>query len=194
MITLRAKSLLVVTLFVLSISGIAVAQHDVAGGSTSDTATAGDSSRATTRVRRTPRPSSSARPRAAIRRGLTAEQYNLQGDTFFDAEQYDDALETYTKAVQLKPIASAYYHIGWIYNDRDDYDQAVTALQQSIRLDSTSARTFDEIGYSFRSLKRYDEAFAAYRRAVTVDSTSAGFTTNSSNTLRPFSRSIGRLR
>src|SRR5437588_6840429 len=107
MITLRAKSLLVVATLVLSISGIAVAQHDVAGGSTSDTATAGDSSRATTRVRRTPRPATSARPRAAIRRGLTAEQYNLQGDTFFDAEQYDDALETYTKAVQLKPIASA---------------------------------------------------------------------------------------
>src|SRR5438093_12506623 len=114
MITLRPMTFTMVTAIVLSISGIAVAQHDVAGGSTSDTATAGDSSRATTRVRRTPRPPTSARPRAAIRRGLTAEQYNLQGDTLFDAEQYDDALDAYTKAVQLKPLASAYYHIGWI--------------------------------------------------------------------------------
>src|SRR5436309_7993984 len=106
MITLRVKSLLAVAVFVLSICEVAVAQHDVAGGSTSDTATAGDSSRATTRVRRTPRTSTPARPRAAIRRGVTGEQYNLQGDAFFDAEQYDDALDAYTKAVQLKPIAS----------------------------------------------------------------------------------------
>src|SRR5207253_8388471 len=168
MINLRAKSLLAVATLVLSISGIAVAQHDVAGGSTSDTATAGDSSRATTRVRRTPHPATSARPRAAIRRGLTAEQYNLQGDTFFDAEQYDDALETYTKAVQLKPIASAYYHIGWIYNDRDQFAQAIEPLSQAARLRADYAEPHQELGYAYYKLSRSQEAIPEFQNAISL--------------------------
>src|SRR4051812_3261539 len=98
MITLRARSFLFARILMFSISAIAIAQHDVAGGSTSDSANAGDSSRSAPRVRRTPR-ATTPRPRAAVRRGLTAEQYNAQGDTAFDAEQYDDALDAYTKAV-----------------------------------------------------------------------------------------------
>jgi len=108
------------------------------------------------------------RPRPPVRRETTAEQYIQQGDEFFQAKQYDDALEVYLKAVQLKPMALAYYHIGWIYNDRDDYDEAVNALQQSVRLSPSDPVVLNELGYAYRNLKRYDEAIAAYRRAIAV--------------------------
>ena len=167
MFSLRALSS---TLMVLLTCGVAVAQHEVGGGSTSGSATSTDSGRGgSVRIRRAPaRAVAPRRTRPAVRT-LTAEQYNQQGDTLFEAEQYDDALEAYQKAVQLKPIAPAYYHIGWIYNDRDDYAQALTALQQAIRLNPNYAIAYGEIGYSYRNLKRYDEALLAYRRAVTLD-------------------------
>ena len=118
-------------------AGVAMAQHDVGGGSTTGAATGGESSSRSTTVKR-PRttPSTVRKPppaRPPVKRGITAEQYNQQGDELFEAKQYDDALELYLKAVQLKPIALAYYHIGWIYNDKDDYDQAIPALQQSVQ-------------------------------------------------------------
>src|SRR6266852_5109196 len=75
--------------------GVAVAQHDVGGGTTRDAATAsGESSRGNTAVKRTTvrKPATTRKP-TAVRRGTTAEQYNAQGDEFFKAEQYDDALE-----------------------------------------------------------------------------------------------------
>ncbi len=150
----------------------ALAQHDVGGGSTKDTAApSGESTgRRSTTVKRTNRPTTSAvrRPRPPVRRGVTAEQLNAQGDELFKAEQYDDALEAYNKALQLKPIASAYYHIGWIYNDRDDYDQALSALQQAVRLNPNDAESYYELGYAYRNLKRSNEALSAYRQAIQV--------------------------
>jgi len=151
-------------------AGVALAQHDVGGGSTKDAATGGESSSRGATVKRprttpaTVRRTAPARP--PVRRGITAEQYNQQGDEFFEAKQYDEALEVYLKAVQLKPIALAFYHIGWIYNDKDDYDQAIPALQQSVRLNPSDAVVLNELGYSYRSLKRFDEALDAYRRAI----------------------------
>src|SRR5260370_469380 len=153
-------------------AGVAMAQHDVGGGSTSGAATGGDSSRGNT-VRRTTvrRPTTTTRkPTGPVRRGITAEQYNKQGDDLYESKQYDDALEAYQKAVALKPIASAYYHIGWIYNDREDYDRGLAALQQSVRLNPNEAVSLSELGYSYRSLNQYNEALNAYRRAIAVDS------------------------
>src|SRR2546421_12907337 len=100
-------------------AGVAMAQHDV-GGTTSGAATGGaTSTRSSTPVRRNPiRRTTPPRTPPPVRRGTTADQYNAQGDEFFKAENYDDALEAYQRAVALKPTAGAYYHIGWIYNDR----------------------------------------------------------------------------
>src|SRR5438445_8028670 len=153
-------------------AGIAAAQHDVSvgGGSTKDVAVGESTSRGTVTRRAPARTSAPRRTRTSTpaRRGTTAEQYNQQGDSLFEAKQYDDALEAYEKAVQLKPIAGAYYHIGWIYNDRDDYDQAVTALTHSNRLNPSDAVVLNELGYSYRNLKRYNEALDAYRRAIVL--------------------------
>jgi tetratricopeptide (TPR) repeat protein len=172
MIKIRSLSCFALAGALFLTAGVAMAQHDVGGGSTTGAATGGDSnSRGTTAVKRVrTTPSTARRPRPPVKRGITAEQYNQQGDELFEAKQYDDALELYLKAVQLKPIALAYYHIGWIYNDREDYDQAVTALQQSVRLEPSDAVVLNELGYAYRSLKRYDEAIAAYRRAISVKS------------------------
>src|SRR5713226_927337 len=81
--------------------GIAVAQHDVGGGTTRDVATPDSSSRT---KRTTTRPVV-RKPRPPARGGITAEQYNKQGDEFFTAQEYDDPLAPHNKAVTLKPIA-----------------------------------------------------------------------------------------
>src|SRR5207248_10854843 len=129
------------------------------------------STRSSTPVRRNPiRRTTPPRTPPPVRRGITAEQYNAQGDEFFKAENYDDALEAYQKAVALKPIAGAYYHIGWIYNDRDDFDNALRALQQSARLNLSESVYFNELGYAYKNVKQYSAAISAYRRAIQIRS------------------------
>ena len=171
MIKIRSLSCFALAGALFLTAGAAMAQHDVGGGSTSGAATGGGDSGSRNAVKRTTTrrtPSTARRPSAPVRRGITAEQYNQQGNDLFEAKQYDDAFEAYTKAVELKPIASAYYHIGWIDNDREDYDQALIALQQSVRLNPNEAITLNELGYAYKKLKRYPEALDTYRRATAV--------------------------
>ncbi len=144
--------------------GIAVAQHDVGGGTTRDVATPDSSSR----TKRTTTRTVVRKPRSPVRRGITAEQYNKQGDEFFTAEEYDDALEAYNKAVQLKPIASAFYHIGWIYNDRDQFTQAIEPLSQAARLRADYAEPHQELGYAYYKLGRSHEAIPEYQNAISL--------------------------
>jgi tetratricopeptide (TPR) repeat protein len=147
---------------ILLTGGVAVAQHDVGGGTTRDTTTPDSSSRA----KRTTTRTTVRRPRPPVRRGITAEQYNKQGDEFFTAEEYDDALDAYNKAVQLKPIASAYYHIGWIYNDRDQFAQAIEPLSQATRLRTDYAEPHQELGYAYSKLGRSQEAIPEFQNAI----------------------------
>src|SRR5258708_22444095 len=69
---------------ILLTGGVAVAQHDVGGGTTRDAAPPDSSSRAKHTTTRT----TVRKPRPPVRRGITAEQYNKQGDEFFTAEEY----------------------------------------------------------------------------------------------------------
>lgn len=94
--------------------------------------------------------------------------YEKQGDEFLEGKQYDDALAAYTKAVELKPTANAYYHIGWIHNDRNEFEQAISALDQSIRTSPNNPLAWFEVGYANRNLKRFDKALNAYRRAIAL--------------------------
>jgi tetratricopeptide (TPR) repeat protein len=162
MIIFRFLPRLSITGAILLTCGVAVAQHDVGGGTTRDAATPDSSSRA----KRTTTRTVARRPRPPARRGITAEQYNKQGDEFFTAEEYDDALEAYNKALQLKPIASAYYHIGWIYNDRDEFAQAIEPLSQATRLKADYAEPHQELGYAYYKLGRSQEAIPEFQNAI----------------------------
>ena len=164
MIIFRFLPRLSIAGLILFTCGVAVAQHDVGGGTTRDTATPDSSSR----IKRTTTRTVVRKPRPPVRRGITAEQYNKQGDEFFTAEEYDDALEAYNKAVQLKPIASAYYHIGWIYNDRDQFAQAIEPLSQAARLRANYAEPRQELGYAYYKLGRSQEAIPEYQNAISL--------------------------
>lgn len=170
MINIRSLTRVALASSLFLTAGAAMAQHDVGGGSTSGGATPAATSGSRAAVKRVPRkpPATVRKPPAPVRKEITAEQYNQQGDALFEAKQYDDAFEAYTKAVELKPIASAFYHIGWIHNDREDYEQALAPLQQAVRLNPAEAVALSELGYSFKNLKRFPEALDSYRRAITL--------------------------
>jgi tetratricopeptide (TPR) repeat protein len=46
------------------------------------------------------------------------------------------------------------------------YDDAIAAFQQALRLDATQARTHFQLGNAYAALENYDEAIAAYRQAL----------------------------
>ena len=76
-------------------------------------------------------------------------------------------MEAYKKAVQINPkIASAHYHIGWILNDHERYQEAIASLTEAVRLQPNYPVALVELSYSYRNLKRYEEALEANREAT----------------------------
>ena len=72
-------------------------------------------------------------------------------DSYYDQENYDDALRYYKQAVEEdeEHSKSCYYKIGWIYNDKENYEDAIDALQKAIEYDEKDAGNREELGYAY---------------------------------------------
>lgn len=89
--------------------------------------------------------------------------------------QYDDAIRAYRQVVVLskaspKNAALAYYNAGVLYLRFKKYEDAVSAFQQSILHDPSSAEANNNLGEALGALKQYPAAVAAFQRAVALDS------------------------
>ena len=85
------------------------------------------------------------------------------GEVYFDnLKNYDSALVYYEKAAKLKKDAKTYYRLGWCYNDKERYNDAVEALKQSLQIDPSSTKAQTEMGYAYYKLKKYEDALAQF--------------------------------
>jgi tetratricopeptide (TPR) repeat protein len=92
------------------------------------------------------------------------------GDVYFDnMENYDSALVYYEKASRLKKDGKVYYRLGWCYNDKERYSDAVQALKQAIEIDSSLVKAQTELGYAYYKLKLYEDALAQFSPVMIRD-------------------------
>lgn len=96
----------------------------------------------------------------------TAAEYEAEGDSYYNKQDYDSALAAYESAARIKPSYHALYRAGWIYNDRQEYSEALKPLSQAAGLSSNPYDAYVEIGYAYRKLENADEAMTAYRKAL----------------------------
>jgi Flp pilus assembly protein TadD len=100
----------------------------------------------------------------------TAESLNKQGDDYFDAGQYQKAIDAYQQAVRLQPdYPEAYLNLGDAYYNLDRYDEAVAADKQAIALRPDWAAAYHALGNAYLKLDRSAEAIEALKHAVDLD-------------------------
>jgi tetratricopeptide (TPR) repeat protein len=84
----------------------------------------------------------------------------------------DDALNYYTKALSLNPKSeSANYGVGWCYNDKSEYDQAVPFLKKAIELYDQYNVAMTELGYSYYKLNRYNDGLNILQKSKNIKET-----------------------
>jgi superkiller protein 3 len=108
---------------------------------------------------KTPQPSGPA--------GAGAEAYLAEGHKYRTAKDYPRAIETYKKAISLKPTDVAYYFLGTCYDDQRQYQLAIPAYKQSLAL-QPDAGVFLVLGIANRKLEKYDEALKAFQEAISL--------------------------
>lgn len=104
-----------------------------------------------------------------------ANVWNELGLILFKVGAYDDAIESYQKAINLQPdYGWLYSNLGQVYATQGKLSQAVELYEISIKLLLTSkekAVSWTRLGDIFRQMDKYDEAMAAYQLADALNQT-----------------------
>ena len=97
------------------------------------------------------------------------------GNVYYEIEEgHDNAIEFFEKAnkedeVDSRPI---YYKLGWLYNDKERYDDAIKILLKAIEYDSEDSGYREELGYAYYQKDEYEFALTQLNKAITLDEAS----------------------
>lgn len=92
------------------------------------------------------------------------------GQALREQEKHAECLLEFQKATELAPTSYLFYHdLGLAYLETNDLPQALTSLQESVRLYWNAAISHNNIGAVLEKLDRNDEALKHYRIALKLD-------------------------
>lgn len=97
------------------------------------------------------------------------------GNVYYEiGEDYDKAILYFEKALAVneeesKPI---YYKLGWLYNDKEKYDEAINVLLKAIEYDSEDSGYREELGYAYYMKEQYEFAITQLNKAISLDENS----------------------
>lgn len=81
-----------------------------------------------------------------------------------------EAVSLFQKIIDQKPsMATAYYELGWCYNEMERYDLALPVLQQAIKLEPGNFRMLYEAGFAKYKSGRVEEALADYNQVIKLN-------------------------
>jgi tetratricopeptide (TPR) repeat protein len=95
---------------------------------------------------------------------------NRRGHWHYKSGQVEFAISDYRTTIELDAEDSVYWGtLGWSYQYRKYFDDAIIAYQKAIELDPKYAPPHNGLGNLYRDQKHYDEAISAYQQAIAID-------------------------
>jgi lipoprotein NlpI len=111
----------------------------------------------------------------AIRTAETASEFFARGVALEeDPATQAEAIEHYTKCVELDPThAAAYINLGTLFYNRQDYVQAERFYRKAIEVDPRYALAYFDLGNVLDETGRLQDAICAYQAAISLAPTYA---------------------
>ena len=131
--------------------------------------------------------------------GFISDQYNhpaakiafYEGNANYALEKYEEAIEDYTRAIELNLQYAGSYQYAEAYNNRGfanfalkNYKEAIKDYEEAIRLNPQLAGFYQNCGDANYALKEYEKAIENYNKAIELDPQCAGFYNNRGNANR----------
>jgi len=97
------------------------------------------------------------------------------GNIYYEIEEdHDKAIEYYERSLAVdeensKPV---YYKLGWLYNDKERFDDAIKILLKAIEYDSEDSGYREELGYAYYMKDEYEFAITQLNKAISLDESS----------------------
>ena len=128
---------------------------------------------------REPDASESARANERGQRSLAALAALGEGNELWRSGEIQQSSVSYQRAVDLDPsFYSAQFNLGLTLLHTEQYDRAVLAFTQALRLRGQSAPAWQDLGFAHFRLKHYEKAVEAFQEAQRLVPDDAGTQSN----------------
>ena len=77
---------------------------------------------------------------------------------YYYARQYDQALETVRKAMELEPNFDPHFFLGWIYREQGMYEKAIDEFEKALEKGGNRIHTLGHLGNAYARAGRVREA------------------------------------
>ncbi len=92
------------------------------------------------------------------------------GDSFYDQEDYNRAIECYKEALEIKGDSClAYSNIGFVLALMDKHRESIEHFKKGLEIDPNSHLMLNMLGDSYYAIEEYTEAIKCYLIAVELD-------------------------
>ena len=106
--------------------------------------------------------------------GQTSQEFHKKGVLHYKSQNYQAAVNMYTKAVKLNPNNfRAYSNRGVSYSMLEKYELAIDDFTQSIKIDPNYLFSYTNRGRAYYYLESYENAIADFTKAINIDPNNA---------------------
>jgi tetratricopeptide (TPR) repeat protein len=93
--------------------------------------------------------------------------WNALGIAYGMKGEYDQAIEAFRKALELKPdLYEAWYNLGLAYRAKGEYDRAIEAYLKALELKPDAHEAWNDLGVAYGMKGEHDRAIEAFRKAL----------------------------
>ncbi|HBT51688.1 MAG TPA: hypothetical protein DEA49_06210 [Petrotoga sp.] len=97
--------------------------------------------------------------------------YYELGNLMYERNIYDEALEYYSKSVELeKDFTLGFLKMADVYMENGRFEEAVSLLQKCIEIDNKFVPAYERLGVALNMLQRYKDAHKVHQKALEIDS------------------------
>lgn len=96
-----------------------------------------------------------------------ADAFKAEGNKALTEKRFDDAIKSYTSAIELSPSEHTYYsNRSAAYLSKGDAQEALADAQKCVELAPTFSKGHGRAGAALHQMRRYDEACEAYETGL----------------------------
>lgn len=109
----------------------------------------------------------------------TAEEEKMKGNNFMKEEKYADAIESYTRAIQIDKRNAIYYcNRAAAYTKLENNTQAISDCKEALRIDPSYGKAYSRMGLAYLAEKDYEKAADCYEKALNYEPDNASYKSN----------------